>query len=274
MIFGRELMRVIFLYAVVIVLSVIVFLTAPAFRRHAGKDGIKGRYIAHRGLHTTGVPENSLAAFRAAAERGYMIENDIHITADNEIVVFHDYNLLRMCGVDKRVEDCTLNELKKYTLSGTDEKIPTLRECLYEVDGKVPLLIEFKTESFKDCKRLCAAADSLLSNYGGEYYVQSFFPPVLYWYRKNRKSVCRGQLSTPIGNKQLYKKAMGWLFYNFISRPDFISYDFRKPQNPMLRFAVLLGAVPVCWTVRNETELEKSRSAFKAYIFENFIPKE
>ncbi len=263
----------IFLFTAIIVLLLAVFLTAPSLRRHSGKDGINGRYIAHRGLHGADTPENSLAAFRAAIKRGYMIENDIHITADNNVVVFHDYNLLRMCGVDKRVEECTLDELKKYNLLGTGEKIPTLEECLREVDGRVPLLIEFKTESFKDCKRLCAAADRLLSNYRGEYYVQSFFPPVLYWYRKNRKSVCRGQLSTPIGNKPFYKKLMGWLCYNFISRPDFISYDFRGSKNPMLCLAVFLGAVPVCWTVRSDTELEKSRGSFKAYIFENFIPK-
>ena len=47
-----------------------------------------------------------------------------------EIVVFHDDTTDRMCGVSGRIEDMTLSELKELSLGGTDEKIPTLKECL------------------------------------------------------------------------------------------------------------------------------------------------
>ena len=51
------------------------------------QDGIN----AHRGLHDNehGIPENSMAAFQRAVDKGYGIELDVHLTADNQLVVFH-----------------------------------------------------------------------------------------------------------------------------------------------------------------------------------------
>ena len=53
---------------------------------------------AHRGLHGNGIPENSLAAFRLAAEAGCGIELDVQLSRDGEVMVFHDYTLTRMTG--------------------------------------------------------------------------------------------------------------------------------------------------------------------------------
>ena len=71
---------------------------APGWRR------LPGTLYAHRGLHGPGVPENSLPAFRAAAAAGYGAELDVHLTADGRLVVFHDGDLTRMCGVEGTVE--------------------------------------------------------------------------------------------------------------------------------------------------------------------------
>lgn len=70
-------------------------------RTRAQKAPFLYRNYAHRGLHTEDgtVPENSLPAFRAAAEAGYAVEMDVHLTADDQLVVFHDDTLERMCGV-------------------------------------------------------------------------------------------------------------------------------------------------------------------------------
>ena len=54
--------------------------------------------IAHRGLHGGGVIENSLAAYEAAIQKGFNIEIDVHILADDELVVFHDNTLERIFG--------------------------------------------------------------------------------------------------------------------------------------------------------------------------------
>ena len=78
---------------------------------------------AHRGLWNEKVPENSLAAFELAVRAGYGIELDIQLTRDGRIVVFHDVTLRRMCGVDRRLCDLTLAELKTLRLLGTNQQI-------------------------------------------------------------------------------------------------------------------------------------------------------
>ncbi len=254
------------------VLALIVFLVFPAARRHPDRKILKGLYIAHRGLHGNEVPENSLAAFRAAVERGYAVEIDIHITADGEIVVFHDDTAERVCGVNRKIEEMTLSEIKELRLLGTAEQIPTLRECLETVGGRVPLLIEFK--SLKNPAPLCIAADKILGEYDGKYFIQSFYPPVGAWYRKNRPDICRGQLSQVFGKEYpKYYKILTWLFSNVIARPDFVSYDFGGKNQIFRRLAVALGAMSVGWVFESENDILSVKNSFETYIFEGFLPK-
>ena len=56
---------------------------------------------AHRGLHGGDIPENSLAAFRLAAEAGYGIELDLQLSRDGEVMVFHDYTLVWKLQIQK-----------------------------------------------------------------------------------------------------------------------------------------------------------------------------
>lgn len=258
---------------IVVFIALYLFLLFPSGRKHKDLKYLKGKYIAHRGLHNKekGVPENSLSAFKEAVEKGYMIENDIHITKDNEVVVFHDDTLERMCGVSGKIEEKTLAELKELRLIGTDEQIPTLKECLSVVDGKTALLIEFKCDG-KTYKRLYQEANKILEEYNGLYFVQSFYPPLLMLYKRNNKKVCRGQLSTAFKGEGIKKRLLGLLLYNFLSRPDFVSYEHKFANAFSLKLNKFLRAFPVCWTLKNKEELEKAKSDFKTYIFEDFIP--
>lgn len=260
---------------VILLICLLLFLLFPSPRCHPDRQLLKGRYIAHRGLHnlSDGTPENSLAAFRTALEYGYAIEIDIHLTADNEVVVFHDDDLQRMCGVPGRPENMTLAELKALRLGGTDEQIPTLQECLDTVNGRVPLLIEFKCMT-ATCKALCSTADEILSVYDGAYCIQSFYPPVLLWYRRHRREICRGQLASAFPKEALYKQLLGCMVFNFLARPDFVSYDHRYVGHLCRRLCSLLGAYPVGWTFEDQTALDDCRQAFGAYIFEGFLPRE
>ncbi len=261
---------------VALLIFLLLYLIFPSPRRHRDRQLLSGRYIAHRGLHglRDGTPENSLAAFRAAIECGYAIEIDIHLTADGEVVVFHDDNVRRMCGVEGCVEQMTLAELKALRLAGTEEQIPTLQECLALVNGQVPLLIEFKCLSVDLCNRLCCAADAILEKYEGAYCIQSFYPFVLRWYRKHRREVCRGQLSSAFCGEALHKRLLGCLVFNFLARPDFISYDHNFAGHPCRRLCGRLGAYPVGWTFHDQTALDRHRKDFNTYIFEGFIPEE
>ena len=94
-----------------------------------------------------------MKAFRLAIEKGYGIELDVQLSADGIPVVFHDATLTRVCGVNRRVCDLTLSELKQLSLGGKDfpdtgERIPTFAEFLKLVDGRVPLIVEIKMEKW------------------------------------------------------------------------------------------------------------------------------
>src|SRR5918993_3670558 len=74
--------------------------------------GPKG--FAHRGLHYgAGFPENSLLAFAAALEVGAGIECDLRLTADDQILVFHDRDTWRMCSSHLLIAQSTHSELSR-----------------------------------------------------------------------------------------------------------------------------------------------------------------
>ena len=106
----------------------------------------QGVNFAHRGLHTRdrAVPENSLEAFRLAARAGYGIELDVRLTRDGQVVVFHDNDLKRLCGVDKRVDELDWAELQKLKLCGSEEGIPLFSDALDVIRGRGPLIVELK----------------------------------------------------------------------------------------------------------------------------------
>ena len=156
------------------------FLVAPGRATRAQKAPFLCRNYAHRGLHTEdgSVPENSLPAFRAAAEAGYAVEMDVHLTADDQLVVFHDDTLERMCGVQGVIDDFTLAELRALRLGKTDCVIPTFAEALEALGGRVPLLLEIKRGH--DNRRLCALTLEALRTYTGPYCVESFDPTAVH----------------------------------------------------------------------------------------------
>ncbi len=268
-----------FLYiaiALIVVIAVYLFLIFPALRRHPDRKLMQNMYIAHRGLHSLkqNTPENSMPAFLEAIENGIAIETDIHITKDDEVVVFHDDTLKRMCGDERKIEDLTLAEIKKLRLLDTDEQIPTLKEVLNFVDGRVPLLIEFKSISLETTRRLCPKANELLKDYKGKYFVQSFFPFVLGWYRKNRKDVIRGQLASAFGKKELLsRRLLGMMVFNFIARPDFVSYEYKYENKLGRRLCALLGAHSAGWTFRDKEVARAYSAIFTTRIFEGFLPE-
>ena len=115
----------------VLVLLFGIYLFAIFGRPKKGRmEHLKKWVYAHRGLHGNGLPENSMAAFRAALEGGYGIELDIHLLKDGNLAVIHDSKLIRTTGCDGRIEDLTTDDLSNYRLEGTEETIPTFRQVV------------------------------------------------------------------------------------------------------------------------------------------------
>ena len=251
-----------------------LFLLTTRRRRKETEVFMKSPY-AHRGLHGGDVPENSLAAFRAAVECGFGIELDVQLSADGEVMVFHDESLLRMTGVEASLYSKTNEELSALRLAGTEEKIPTLREVLALVDGKVPLLVEVKSDHA--VLNVCAKTAEILDGYTGAYMVESFHPLAVNWFRKNRPHVVRGQLSANLfwhGKAIFSMFVVENLLLNFLARPDFIAYDYHYKNSysfALCRF--FHHPYTVSWTVKDVDALESSRR-FDGVIFEDLTKDE
>ena len=182
--------------ALALLFAIVVFYNFATAGEAISEDKIswiKETPIAHRGLHTKDIPENSLSAFENALKNNYAIELDVQFTKDKEVVVFHDENLKRITNDTRNIEDVNYDELKNLRLGNTNEIIPTLEEVLELVDSKVAILIEIK--DCKDYIELSEKTYEILKGYEGNYAIQSFNPFILEWYKNNASEVVRGQLS-------------------------------------------------------------------------------
>ena len=237
-----------------------------------------GRDYAHRGLWSPdGPPENSLTAFRLAAEAGFGIELDVQRTVDGELVVFHDDSLERMCGVRKPLTSCTYAELQACPLLSGDETIPTFAEVLREVAGRVPLIVEIKQGP--DVAETCRLADAMLQRYPGLACVESFDPRAVRWFRKNRPQRIRGQLAAfptrrSVCGRSAKTLMLGLMVCNVLSRPDFVAHETATDRSPFFRAVRRMGASTVAWTVRSQEEMDRLRGRYDLQIFDSFLPRE
>ena len=268
------------LITVLIVLAVsaglLLFLLAGR-RNHPGLAALRGWSYAHRGLHGEGIPENSMAAFRRSLEHGYGIELDVHLMKDGELAVVHDSSLKRTAGADVRIEDLTAEDLEKYPLEGTEEKIPLFRDVLALYAGKAPLIIELKPEKGNHAALAKATCD-LLESYEGAYCLESFDPRAVIWLKKHRPELIRGQLAYNYFTKKgmlpwILKLLLTFNLMNVTTRPDFIAYrcDHLKVFTNFLCRKVL-GLQGVTWTLKNKEDYDDAVKKGWIPIFEGFIP--
>ena len=263
-----------------LLLAAALWLLTACRRGHRAWPVLRKFLYAHRGYHCKPtVPENSMAAFRAAVERGWGAELDVHLMKDGSLAVIHDSSLQRTAGADAAVEDLTAEELDAYPLEDSEERIPLLPEVLELFRGKAPLIIELKPFRGNHAA-LSQAVAELLDGYDGDYCIESFDPRVVRWFRRNRPEVCRGQLAENFlrGEGPLpgyMKLLLTGLLLNFGTRPDFIAYKFEDRNcwgMGLCRF--LHRPVEVSWTLRNGTDLAAARREGKLVIFEQFDPTE
>ncbi len=257
-----------------------VLMIAPRIKRPPVLRKFIGKSFAHRGLHdaSQGIPENTLAAFRRAADYGYGMEFDVRFTKDHRLVIMHDDDLERMTGVKAKVSELTLDQLEPVRIGGTDQKIPLFEQVLELIDGRVPLIIELKVCG-NDYAELAQEVCRVLEGYKGEYVIESFDPRLIRWLRRNRPDVVRGQLL------EFYRKhgsttipaALDFIIHNqiinFWVRPDFIATNHSDRDSLAMRLSRRIYHTPEFdWTVTNQSQADASRRDGSAYIFEGFIP--
>lgn len=246
------------------------FLLAPGRATKGQKAPFWGRNFAHRGLHSRdrSVPENSLKAFELASAAGYGMELDVQLTRDGQVVVFHDDDLRRVCGVEGKVWDYTFSELQKFPLCGTEERIPLFSDVLNTVRGRGAIICELKNGPRN--RELCKKTYDLIAAYTGEICIESFNPFIVSWFRFHAPELLRGQLATDSyeGRGALQSFLLRNCLFNWAARPQFIAYKLVK--RPLaVRFSELLGAMRVAWT-SHEPRSEKGQDAV---IFEFYKPR-
>jgi len=214
--------------------------------------------FAHRGLHDgASFIENSFAAFAAALECSAGIECDLRLTADDQIVVFHDADALRVCGSHAVIARLTLAELERFSLSG--RSIPTLRQLLALVDGRVPLLLEAKIdEHFWRFGRALLAA---LGDYRGPYGVMSFDPRLPRWLKTNAPHIRRGLV---VRDSLSPIRRWGAIM---LADPLFLAADRAALENAWITRARL--RLPLySWTIRTPAERVAAAPLADALIWE------
>lgn len=236
-------------------------------------------YIAHRGFfnNRNGIPENSLPAFRRAVEMGLGIELDVQLSKDGFLLVFHDDSMERMCGVDKKLREMDYADIQGYPLVGTNERIPLFSDVLKVIDGKVPLIVEVKYEG--NVIATTKAMAKMMDGYKGVWCMESFDPRSLRWFKQNRPSIIRGQLSTDYWKDELEQTKINKflltnLMYNMLGRPDFIAYNHKHYNNWSLTICrKFFSPEMVAWTIKNKKEMELAKDHyFKILIFDSFNP--
>ena len=268
---------IILLWVAALAAFLYLLLILPGVRRHQDLKAFRSVLYAHRGLHDNAseAPENSMKAFQKAVDAGFGIELDVHLTKDRVPVVFHDDSLKRVCGKDGRVEEYSYDQLQQFTLFRSGERIPMLEEVLKTVAGKVPLIIEYKTETTN--VSVCEVSERLLREYQGLYCIESFNPMALLWYRKHCPKIMRGQLSDTFYSSGERKGILYFvlenLLLNFLTRPDFIAYNHKHPAKLSRRLCrYLYRNTAVAWTIQSDAQLLEAGKHFDLFIFDSFIP--
>ena len=214
---------------------------------------LKENLIAHRGLHSDTTIENTISAFIKAMEKNYIIELDIHILKDDTIVIYHDFDLKRLTGVNKVIEKLTYPQLSKIKIKNKYQ-IPTLKQVMNIINGRVPLLIEVKT--IEKNNLFLEKLVELLNNYKGLFAIQSLNPFVIEWFYKNKKNYPLGLIIINDINYKILKK--------YTKMIDFIS--IYKKHLPFKSKKIIIG-----WTIKNKKELEKYKPLSDNLIVENIL---
>lgn len=213
---------------------------------------VQTRITAHRGS-SSGAPENTMAALeKAVEEMADRAEIDVQETADGVIVLCHDTSLKRVAGVNKKVSDLTLEQIKKldvgrwFSSEYQGEQIPTLEEVMEYAKGKIDLNIEIK--NLGNSSGLPEKVIELVEKH--EMQEQCVITSTNRFYLKRVKAV-----NPEIRTGYIISAAYG----NFYSDDfiDLISIRSSFVTERMIESAHEAGKAVHAWTVNGKVEMER-----------------
>ncbi|KXF77375.1 glycerophosphodiester phosphodiesterase [Paramesorhizobium deserti] len=227
------------------------------------------RPIAHRGLHDLNDKrwENTLAAFDAAAKAGFSIECDVHLSADGVAIVFHDEDLKRLTGKEGQIDQLTAAGATALHVGGTEDRVPTLREALALINGRVPVIIELKGIAGRD-DGLVAAVANELKGYDGHAAIMSFDHHLVRRFPVEAPGIPGGLTAEGVKNSDIEAH-----FSMLAHELAFVSYNVHHLPNPFVTFVRERLNMPVItWTVRDQTARTQSDLFADQITFEGFNP--
>ncbi len=216
---------------------------------------LKDTIIAHRGIFDNErIFENTLPAFQRAIKYGFTIELDVRLLACGTVIVFHDKNLDRLLHVDQKTNALTYDELCYMAKF----QIPTLEDVLNLIEGSVPVIIEFKTETRKYLleKKLV----EILDNYKGLFAIQTFSKRTAKWFKKNKPEYIIGYVVGK-GNKgsELFFKKFDYLNVNAFIFNDKYIRNLKKKY-------LVLG-----YTIQNKREYLSKKEVYDNLMLDNVL---
>ncbi len=236
------------------------------------------RPIAHRGVHDAKKIENSESAFAAAIKHNYAIECDLQLSKDGEAMVMHDEALDRVMEHKGWVKDFTARELNAMPYKFGHDRMQTLGELLEQVDGRVTLVIELKSE-FNGEISLVRRALQVLKTYAGPYCLMSFDPEMIAAVAQFSPTTVRGitadRAIDPYYNFLSVARRLALREFSHLpeTRPHFVSYNFRElPFQPVSQIHQQ-GHPVISWTIGSEAEAAQARRYSDQITFEGFLPE-
>jgi glycerophosphoryl diester phosphodiesterase len=232
---------------------------------------LTARPIAHRGLHdgNKAVWENTLTAFSRAVKGNFAIECDVLLSRDGAPMVLHDSDLKRLTGTEGKVSAMTAELLTALKVGGTADALPTLRQMLEIVQGRVPLVIELKGDPGHDSGLVRAVAAELAA-YSGKAAIMSFDHHLLRQCAEDAPGIALGLTAEGLRDQEIEGH-----FSMLACGIDFVSYNIHDLPNRFVTFArQRLGMPVISWTVRNEAALRKTYAQADQATFEGFDPSD
>ncbi len=239
--------------------------------------------LAHRGFHDCNGnfskgsgPENSRESIVHAINNGLGIEIDVRFTKDYVPIVIHDDYLKRLCGVENYLSNYNYNEIKLLKLKN-NESLPTLSEILSIVNGKSPILIEFKKlNKTQDQKFLKKELYSLLINYLGPKAVMSFDLKLISYLSTKLPNIQRGLVLERYDYvKKIYSSnAENLITENQMQKNEisFVSFEYSKLTKEFYNINKIKKRNVIAWTINSKLEAIKMKNCCDTITFEGFKP--
>ncbi len=244
------------------------------------------RPFAHRGLHdaSKGIVENTRSSVQAALDHQFGFEVDLRAAACGTIMVFHDEHLERLTHAKGRVSDMNLAQLQQIAFRDTSDEMMSLQDLLDLNKGRVPMLLELKSDWRFDDKnslhRFVSVIIRTLEHYKGDFAVMSFDPLLISAFHNLAPTIPRGLVSEQFEDlkhwqqlSQLERLRLRFLLSFRSTRPDFIAYDIDAlPAIAPIIARSLFKRPLLTWTVRTSEQQHRAQKHCDAMIFEGFTP--